>query len=62
MSALIWVVMTLLCAISLAKDCRYGFQVRSCSGDQKIADELEYEINSETLNFTLKIELRRIQK
>ena len=34
--------MTLLCAISLAQDCGSGFQVSNCSGDQKIADELEY--------------------
>ena len=45
MSALIWVVMTILCAVSLAKDCGSGFQVRSCSGDDKVGSiigELEY--------------------
>ena len=43
MSALIWVVMTLLCAVSLAKDCGSGFQVSNCSSDNdNIVGELEY--------------------
>ena len=42
MSALVWVVMMLLCAIALAQDCGSGFQVNSCSGDQNIIGELEY--------------------
>ena len=44
MSALIWIVMTLLCASSLAQDCGSGFQVSNCSSDDdtNADDELEY--------------------